>query len=764
MKLHRKRGATLGLVAACVFVVIILGVGFFILSKIIGGEREVANATDAGVLTVAKNALSPTLVKASLSDGSLPAAAKDFVACDPNATGTTVGTGNIDMVTLNRVIGQAVLVALNAKQLNTTEAGNHAVQVADAAKKVSTLLRDQLLTGTDSVPGGSGGPLQTAFSNVASRNNTKMWQGNPVKLTGSNLTSRFLRNGYSTNVYFNPALGLNALAPPGMLNDTSSTAHSAGEYYMAGYKDITITAGGKSIKLTGVPVFPKTRPHIIDVGEYNAAPTGQPFAGANYLPPNGFRAQTAAFEGSSATTGGSLACAVIGCLDSDFAASIPRGYVRITNGRDANSFQPAGPITNPVIDGSQDIFNNELWAGAGSSISQSDNGVFTTNGSLLQKWITFNKDREANDYASTLTPTEMTQMAPYRGASGKYGSPTLFASLGLSSPINPTDGNGDPVFRYGPGAQEAATDAQILDAGVSNSSVLNCNSEMYDQNPPSGCVTNLDTWTTNYARSSTAGSPDTTKGFSNLEYLKAKLLESRVNHHTFCFHADTGTYLAGGPSGMKLFQYNTCIPSSSTTGANFGDLGSPLAYLRQAACGSQSTCPGAEEAIDKIWNRLLQADTQITRPQVVAALSTAPGDHSKDLAMGKSFYLYATSPGTGNVTLSAAPSGSYFQAYPFTGTMDNDGMTSALKKEYSAGPQNPIFKTIDASTDSGCSPKGDANYHEVPYTHYSVGAGEAALKYTDKAIWSPSSGYGNLLGDLLFENDATGAGTFCKPN
>lgn len=57
MKLRRQRGATLGLVAACVFLVILVGVGFFFLSKIIGGGREVANATDAGVLNVAKQAV-----------------------------------------------------------------------------------------------------------------------------------------------------------------------------------------------------------------------------------------------------------------------------------------------------------------------------------------------------------------------------------------------------------------------------------------------------------------------------------------------------------------------------------------------------------------------------------------------------------------------------------------------------------------------------------------------------------------------------------
>src|ERR1700735_1916684 len=57
MKTRQQRGATLGLAAACVFLVIAIGVCFFFVAKIIGGGREVANATDGGALNVAKEAL-----------------------------------------------------------------------------------------------------------------------------------------------------------------------------------------------------------------------------------------------------------------------------------------------------------------------------------------------------------------------------------------------------------------------------------------------------------------------------------------------------------------------------------------------------------------------------------------------------------------------------------------------------------------------------------------------------------------------------------
>jgi hypothetical protein len=53
---RRRKGATLGLVASCVLVIIVLGMGVFFLAKLFGGGREVANATDAGTLSIAKNA------------------------------------------------------------------------------------------------------------------------------------------------------------------------------------------------------------------------------------------------------------------------------------------------------------------------------------------------------------------------------------------------------------------------------------------------------------------------------------------------------------------------------------------------------------------------------------------------------------------------------------------------------------------------------------------------------------------------------------
>src|ERR1700679_1575140 len=107
MKVRRQGGATLGLTAACVLLVIVIGVGFYFLSKIIGGGREVANATDAGALNVAKQALKRGSYPLNLAEN-----AEFGALTDP--PGTIATPGVVTLVTYNRIIAQAMMVAQNA--------------------------------------------------------------------------------------------------------------------------------------------------------------------------------------------------------------------------------------------------------------------------------------------------------------------------------------------------------------------------------------------------------------------------------------------------------------------------------------------------------------------------------------------------------------------------------------------------------------------------------------------------------------------------
>ena len=107
---RRKTGATLGLVAVCVLVIILLGVGFFFLSKIFGGEREVAGATDSGTLNVAKTALRSQQASTPIQS--------DFVMLEDSKF-----PGQATLFSYNRCVAQTLLVLLNAQHEQQQGAG-----------------------------------------------------------------------------------------------------------------------------------------------------------------------------------------------------------------------------------------------------------------------------------------------------------------------------------------------------------------------------------------------------------------------------------------------------------------------------------------------------------------------------------------------------------------------------------------------------------------------------------------------------------------
>ncbi len=698
MNLHRKKGATLGLVAVCVFVVIVLGVGFFILSKIIGGEREVANATDAGVLTVARKALSPTLVNVALTNDSDSNPVNDFIGIDTAKPGPGVSAGKIDMLGLNRVIAQAIIVALNAEALNTPLATTHAQSVAAAARNVANGLRNLLHNAPT---------LNQEFNKVAQQNNTKMWQGNPVSLVG-NVNSAFMRPGLSSNVFFPAGLNLPVTLPSNLLNKQAGAVTNGGSNYMAGYVNFSVPAGGNStVQIAAVPIFPQTKPHLVDIGEFDRSTTDPV---GTYLPPNSFKANSRAMEGNAGNLGGAIACAVVGALDRDFPASIPRGYVRFVNGPDANTNNP--PIANPVVDGTNDIFNNELWPPSG--ISMTNNNVFATQGneSTMQAWA---------DYNANNPPT---------------------------GPQPPFPGN--TFFRMPDGAPATIADMR----GIRSISASGCDTmdgwERTECNFGGGLVPGTLPFAAAcaYNRYSQTGNNSNNNGYTNIEYMKADLLSDRAMGAK-CVHVDAPTR----PSGMKKFEPKGCYNTPSYP-VNFGQPGSPLDYIMMISSNGSNPC--AEEIIKGIHQRMTEVDPSLTLAQVRAALA------SQTLQMGQSLVLY--SPGPGQIMLAAVNPGQYFN-----GGTPNDGVNST--KVINCDNQYSINETmVNSAAGQGASPApscgvGDASYHYAPYTETSPDIPkDGKMMAADKAVWTPATGWRNLLGDVKFENNVQGGGTWCKPN
>jgi hypothetical protein len=517
---RRRKGATLGLVAACVLVIIVLGVGVFFLAKLFGGGREVANATDSGTLNLAKNALIQPAVQLPLYAPGSVTACSEFYGCayPPPTSITTPAT--IDLFTYNRCVAQALLVALNAKAESDAGAANAAG--SGPMYNASLVLQDldtvgkTLYYGLDTTqsagtltfdPSRPAGVLTGNFFSDANKNNVHMFGNTTVNQAGSYQTA-FMKAGGATNVYFvpntvptdaatdmpnqtgspatHPKLQATATSNPDPLNQLNSIP-STSKYYLQGYNGITVTAGGQSLSFYGVPVFPQQKPHLVSLDDFNQSGVSQDPTGST--PPNSFKVSSSAQDvGKTNNIGGAIACAIVGsviqnanagngnqAVSPDFPVAIPTGYIELTN--------PSGnavPANGLPTDQSNNIFNNELYGGPGGGLpggafgtgplTASDatagpngGGVFGE-ATAIAAWAAYNASSSAITTPASVGPpaTPTVYTTPYNAIQGSGGNPG-------GSAASPKNGN-----LYPPTMGIATPSSLIFDATGAQASVLTC--------------------------------------------------------------------------------------------------------------------------------------------------------------------------------------------------------------------------------------------------------------------------------------------------
>lgn len=718
MTVRRQRGATLGLAAACVLVVIVIGVGFFFLSKIIGGGREVANATDAGALNVAKQAIRRGAVTlASASDQ------EEFGAlCDqPN---------KLDLLSYNRIVAKAMIVCKNAADEGTPLASANAGMIHSQVNILGNMLKNNLAAACAN----PGGALATDFHDISTKNNTKMWNGNPVQLA-QDITPGYMKVGASANVYFHglTKTSLGNWAPP---TNTAGQKSPTGDDYSAGYQEVT--AGAQDFAF--IPVFPDTRPHLVDHGNFSStAPAG---VATSPTIPNSFRTDARALEGKSGVFGGSLACAIVGTLDKNFAARLPKGFVRIANGPSSDFVNsPKFPLSTVVNDGTNDIFNQELFHSPGIDMDQNTK-IFSHSPAGAQ----------AMQDIGAYNQTKGNPLYTYDPLVGNVGGgdPALWTGKAEDPYNNPAAYD----LRIGPTLNHYATQADLDTLG--NTNVQKCTYLDYDDisNTPAKCTSNYDDWNGNYGRSPSVG-PNVIdpSGFTNVEFMKADVLAQRAHGWG---HATTNPTQ---PSGVKLWGRDgsgTVLRPPAAGSAkpwlgghiNYLATGSPMEILNEiGGCASTST-------IDKIVDRMRQVapETPNLTQQVKDALSGTA------LPLGKSFYLYVN----GNSVYmdeSFTNGGGGFLTKAKADSLNPDGAGGSNTSNCQTGQYPLSGWVVDTRKGApGGAPIGDAHYHEVPFTHYNNTA-----TGNDQAKWTPSSGYNNFLGELKFEQTTTGD-TYSKPN
>ncbi len=333
MKNRLSRGSALVIVMISTLVLIILGVGFITISKILGGGREMQNAVDSGALNAAKTALIKPGTKSTTTDEA------QFLGFSPNdGTNPDYYLGNI-----NRLWGQAMLVSLNEKAMEI-EGSNGANADSNANLVVSTVKTINDRVATSLAPQGGMPPqeLQDAFVNSSNSNTLKMISS---QAADSIQVSNGAQVGYQdqkgpSNISADLAAGgkiLGNLVDP---NDataqtqlaalaktlTDAQIASGNKQVMTGYNDIKFD---QNKQIYFVPLKPNAKPHMLSQNEFS---TAAPQLTSTQTPiNNAFLTKGKMKEEKSGQMMDFAAIALAEPVDDAFTLSIPRGYIKVRN-------------------------------------------------------------------------------------------------------------------------------------------------------------------------------------------------------------------------------------------------------------------------------------------------------------------------------------------------------------------------------------------------------------------------------------------------
>ncbi len=761
--MRRARGSVTSLIAVVAFGILALGICAFFLSRLLGGTRELWNASDAGVMNAAKQALiTPSIAP---NDNSLPPAARDFFALSdppgaaPDQPGQPIKYKPISLITYNRLVAQAMLVCANAEAEGNEAAIKNAKQVVAAVKAVGGYLQNEFAQHE---------PVDSACLKLTALNNVRMLDGNAIKLS-KKLQPGFMNRGYSSNIWFDPEiLAANVPTNPEtklqpeepvvkQIYGGNLPTNYTGTKFVAGYEPIKLL--GSTETLYAVPTMPTNGAHLVDLGRFKDSTAVIDLT----TPQNAFRADCQALnKKDSVTFVNTISCAVVGSLSKYYIGQIPAGYVRVVNA----PYNSTGPVPgdlnqalayanqqlaeNVMYDGTQDIFNTNLVFGSSYVQVASPNSgnpettpfAIGTNGlAAMTAWSNYNKSvgNDGLGHNPDLDPTKNT----FPG-----GTPQEIK-------INPNVPS--LTIRIGSGFNQKAKLKDLITIKGFNQ----ISDENFNGAEPAWLDSMVPVMESNLSRGTVLSSIGANNGFTAVEWLKARIMQLRAAGNT-----KITISIPTHHSGMKSFKhYNngsaTLIHYASPPAhAQFEQVGTPLSLLEGInSVNEPGHSVNPQQAayvafIKKIAQRTRQINPNFNEAAVITALNSSP------IGLGQTLYLHADRSGKALVMDRDV---TYDDA-----NLRADGNTSI--STYSTAPYDIGLSLIDTQKDgSKTAPKGDMSYHEVPYKSISAGgylsapstaAGSKKLlntaatsvTATEAASFVPSSGFGNLLGELHYDN------------
>ncbi len=743
-KLKRRRGATLGFVAILALVLIAIGVAFFVITKFLGGGREMANATDAGVLNVAKQAIrTPSRDALSFPN---PDVGTNFALLGENPR-------NLNLLIYNRLVAQSMIVALNAKDEGTIDAARNAKRVWTALNDVGKFLRSN-----HENPNVMG----SHFLNLAAANSLKMLGNNGVSMNSYGIS--FMHRGASTNVAINPVLLDTFASPPAIPTNKSGASSPSGDKYMAGYVPLSVALPtGESLTFSGVTVLPQDRPHLVSLGEFNDKSTDNFVTDLGYpaatIPANAFRASGQTREQHTKGFAGATACAIASSLNQEYQWQIPYGYIIIKNG-------PSVPAPKSLAATGKDIFSHAL---AKPGIAVNDEGFFARN--LRGSVRGFPNDPLVDRPADWDTKDDQARIAwvepLMRNAYSAVSSTNLIDQW---ADINRFCRRVEIIF---PGVWELARRFDLPPRGPSFEHVRMPNGDVPTEEqlrtitsftsnicewedyssamPKQVCLDKLADFRKGYDQyGSTSDNFVDAEGFNAVEYLKCEVMNKR----SMC--TNCATVATPPASGMKIFVHKNSYPAPKNA-YNFGKQATPYEYLQMIdRAPSGNGC-----ALNSIFQSLLRRCQQMSSKVDATALEGAL--RLQKLNLGADLYLFMQGD---KLVMQAAP-----PPWMVAGSRA-DGTTPSIRG--GCGTPYPVkYRLVNTATGDGKAGSGSAadDYPSVDYDENTDGgfpgyAWKSApnIQCMDQAIWTPSTGFNNLLGELSFSNSCLSGGTFCQPN
>ncbi|MBS1953036.1 MAG: hypothetical protein JST89_02560 [Cyanobacteria bacterium SZAS-4] len=695
---HDKRGATLSLVVVTTLVIMVAGMAIFFLSKLLGGARELQNATDSGNLNVAKQSLRYPPLKLFSNGGPYDMSGPRLALVQQNfGQLRDPATGELDLLTYNRAVGQAMLVAMNASS-DTNSLG-----VADAKTLIDLLANPNDGLGRALANKLAGDQqMDVSFTNLAQLASIRML--NKAGTSAGNVSTvkdiAYMAPNTATNLQLNPA----TIPPSFLANNTNFIANNivsqAGSTYLKGYSfiDIPTVTDNSGFPLMGVPLRPMTNPHLVSDFDFNRLKQ-TPLGGAtstvaSRIPPNAFKSGGFGRESHQGGQVNAQSCAIAGtvAVQGQYTASIPCGFIAVMNGPGMTPLSGTGAVnTQPPAAG----LTADGYGGGGRDI--------------FADVLMYNTVYVTGNGAMSQNPQKIVDIQNWMKAQQQAGNPTNPVPANLADGLD------------GPSPKQSYADG--INPNETPSACTNTNSSAGEPGANPNCVNNLSSMASVYGTNlPSAGGAGQLNGLMALEREKAGVINPRPGGGPAVINDLPASANGGVCTGLKAFP-TSIGPNDPIQFGQVGTIGSLLAGF-----SSYPQTAAAESQILSIMTlKLKQIKPTASASEIQTVMNTP-------LPMGAQRFIWLDDNGTFKVT----DQGNLPSWINQTSILADGSTINATTGDL---PVVPAFVNIPG--EQGFPNPWDCN---------------GSASYRNNLNWTNSSGFNCLQGILRFSNCATDAG------